>query len=244
MLLFLSNSLSWADVTQELLYKVSQDGADIGQRTVQITYIPASSTEPMGGKKIEFQSDMTLSIAGISIKYAQKGMAYFSSNRSSFVVSNQINGELVEFQGKKTAAGGWSVYVIKKGTAQKIDIPISRANNLSIEMFGAQSWYEDDFMDVLLIDGRDLFNVNSVCKDGVGVKEPILNRERVDRKISIKDKEFYINSVYTKEDILLYSDVSIQGVQFQLNLKTDLEDLYFGEIKSPGEFSGIEEKDL
>ena len=244
MLLFFSYSLSWADVTQELLYKVSQNGTEVGQRTVQITYIPVSEKDPMGGKKIEFQSKIRFSVAGIPIDYAQNGVAYFSSGRSSFVVSNQINETLVEYQGKKTSAGGWSVFIIGEGRAQKVDVPLAKAHNLSVEMFGVKSWYEDDFMDLLLIDGGELYSLNGVCKYNEKISNPTNNLEKVDRKMSVTDGEFKVNSVYTEDDILLSGNISIHGVEVRLELATELKDLYFGEVKAPGGFDGIKEKDL
>ena len=90
MMIFFYCSVSLADVTQELVYKVSQNGIDIGKRTIQITYLPTSKASPWGGKKIDFHTEIQPNIAGSVIQYQQRGVAQFSPDRSSFVVSNQI----------------------------------------------------------------------------------------------------------------------------------------------------------
>ena len=165
MMIFFYCSVSLADVTQELVYKVSQNGMDIGKRTVQITYLPTSKASPWGGKKIDFHTEIQPNIAGSIIQYQQRGVAQFSPDRSSFVVSNQIAQDLVEIQGRRTASGSWKVHSIHNGIAKKVEFSGTEVRDISIELFGMGSWLEDDPLDLLVVDGIDMYKINTVWKD-------------------------------------------------------------------------------
>ena len=163
---FFCYSVSLAEVSQELVYQVLQKGVEVGKRTVEITYLPSSKSSPWGGKKIDFHSDIQLNIAGMDVHYVQRGAALFSSNRSSFVVSNQINEDLIEMQGQRSSAGKWIVYSISNGTTNTVEYPSSQAQDISIEMFGVENWMEGDPLSILFVDGTELYNINTVWSEG------------------------------------------------------------------------------
>ena len=243
-MIFFYCSVSLADVTQELAYKVSQNGTEIGERKIQITYLPTSKRTPWGGKKIDFHTKLSLNIAGNPIHYEQRGAAQFSPDRASFVVSNQINQDLVELQGRRISSGTWIVHSIHNGVAKKVEFPGTEVKDISIEMFGMENWMEADPLHLLVIDSVDMYKVNGVWNEDKSIDYPVKHRDQAERSLSFYNDGVHINTVYNKDGILLYGNVQIQGVQLEVSLTTDIKELSFGDVLIPSGFEGINEKDL
>ena len=244
MLIIFCYSVSLADVTQELVYDISQNGSKIGERKVQITYLPTSKASPWGGKKIDFHTEIDIDVAGLPIRYEQRGAAQFSPDRASFVVSNQVNQDLIELQGRRISSGTWIVHSIHNGIAQKLEFPATEVRDISIEIFGMENWMEDDPLNLLVVDGVDLYKINSVWKENKSISYPAKHNKQAERMLGMNDGSVAMNTVYNKDGILLYGSIQIQGVQLEVSLSTEIKDLSFGEVLIPPGFEGITEKDL
>ena len=68
-MLLLCLSMVWAKGAQSFVYKVLQNGEQVGHRNVVITYLPSSKKQPDGATQVEIESDITLSIAGQAVRY-------------------------------------------------------------------------------------------------------------------------------------------------------------------------------
>jgi hypothetical protein len=236
--------MAWAESVQNFVYKVTQNGAEIGHRNVVITYVPSSEKRPGGAKKIEISSDLTLSIGGKSIRYQQKGVGQFSKRRSNFVVSNEVDGVLTEVQGRRSVSGVWTIHTIYDGSFQKKEYSPLQVQNTSLELFLPNQWTENDVLDCLIVDGSETFVVNSVWDKGFSIKEIEMGNEMIEKKLSIKVEKYHPNTVWSKEGYLLGANVALFGKEFLMLLEELPKEVYYGDVKEQNDFSGIQEQDL
>jgi hypothetical protein len=236
--------MAWAESVQSFVYKVLQNGTEIGRRNVVITYVPSSEIRPDGAQKIEISSDLTLSIGGKSIRYQQKGVGQFSKRRSNFVVSNDVDGALTEIQGKRSQEGVWTIHTIYDGSFQRIEYSPLQVQNTSMELFLPNHRVENDSLDCLIVDGSDLFVVNSVWNKGFDIKNKRILKDKIETKLVFRYDKHNTNSVWSKEGYLLGANVVIFGKEYTLVLEEFPEEIYYGDIKEENDFSGIQEQEL
>ena len=237
-------AIAWAENVQEFVYTISQNGMEIGQRNVAITYMPKSNSIPHAYKKVEISSDCTLNIAGKAIRYQQKGVGQFSPTRSNFVISNQIEDTVVEFQGKRDKSGNWTVFTINKGSSKKTIYSPLEVNITSIEMFLPRVWLEEDRLDLLLVDTDQLILQNSVWKEAKKRVNGIPLQDHIEQSNTTSTKDVLMNDVRDKDGILLFTNIQALGTELSLSLQSLPNEMFFGEIKEDNNFSGIEEQEL
>ena len=243
-MLLLCLSMAWAESVQNFVYKVMQNGAEIGRRNVVITYVPSSKNRPGGAKKIEISSDITLSLGGKSIRYQQKGVGQFSKRRSNFVVSNEVDGVLTEVQGRRSVSGVWTIHTIYDGSFQKMEYSPLMVQSTSFELFLPHHWAENDPLDCLIVDGSETFVVNGVWSKGNGVQIEGLIEEEIETKLSTKVASYLPNGVWNKEGYLLGAQIVLFGKDFSLLLENLPKEIYYGDVKEQNDFSGIQEQEL
>ena len=237
-------SMAWAKGVQSFVYKVLQNGTEVGHRNVVITSLPPSEQQPDGAKKVEVNSDLTLNIAGRSIRYQQKGIGVFSKRRSNFVVSNNIDGMLTEFQGRRSISGLWTVYSIYDGSFTKLEYSPLQVKDTSMELFIPKQKMTNDRFDCMIVDGSEILVQNTVWKDGVSGLRHVVDDSRVESKLSVSVSNNNINTVWDKDGYLLGADVDILGMKFSIILENLPKERYFGDIREKNDFQGIQEQEL
>ena len=234
----------WAAEVQEFVYTVSQNGKEIGQRSVVITHLPPSKSIPTAYKKVEMFSDFTLNVAGDSIRYQQKGVGQFSSTRSSFVISNQINEKTTEMQGKRDRRGNWTVFSINDGVVKKESYSSMDVYLTSMELFTPKIWEGGDRLDVLVVDGEDFLVQNSVWEEYSIQMETKELEDFVEQSNRAVLQQTSLSDVRDKDGVLLFAELQTLGTKISFSLKSIPSDRDYGEIKEENTFSGIEEQDL
>ena len=182
-MLLLCLSMVWAKESQSFVYKVLQNGEKVGHRNVVVTYLPSSKKQPDGATKVEINSEVTLNIAGRSVRYQQKGVGVFSKRRSNFVVSNNVDGMLTEFQGTRSNSGMWTVYSIYDGSFTKLEYSPLQVQDTSMELFIPDQKMENDSFDCMIIDGTKLFIQNSVWKRSKSDYFENVRESEIDQKL-------------------------------------------------------------
>lgn len=243
-MLFLCLSMVWAKGVQSFVYKVLQNGAEVGHRNITITYLPPSNQQPDGATQIEMNSDLTLNIAGRSIRYEQKGIGVFSKRRSNFVVSNNVDGMLTEFQGRRSLSGVWTVHSIYEGSFTKLEYSPLQVQNTSMDLFIPKPKMEHDPFDCMMIDGTEILLQNTVWKEGVFFINKEIDKLNVEEKLTISVDNNNINTVWSKEGYLLGADVRILGMNFSIILENTPKERFFGEVQEKNDFQGIQEQEL
>ena len=240
--LFLSTA--WAESQQNFVYKVLQNGVEVGRRSVVITYIPSSKLMPEGAQKVEISSDISFDLAGKSIRYKQKGVGQFSKRRSHFVVSNQVDDLLTEFQGKQDSKGVWKVFTIQNGSFEEQQFSPLQAQNTSFDFFLPREHIDKEPLDCIVIDGKDLMLQNTVWKKEDKYNFPEISTDKIENASSIKTKNIDINSVWDKDGNLLGAKIIVMGTEFSILLEQPPQERYFGDIREENDFSGIQEQEL
>ena len=244
MMWLLGLTMLWAEERQELVYTISQNGKEIGQRNVVITYFPPSKSTSTAYKKVEFFSDCTLNIAGKSVRYQQKGLGQFSATRSNFVISNQIDGRTIEKQGKRDLNGNWTVFNIEEGKVTKEKYTSMEVYLTSIEMFIPKIWMDGDRLDVLIIEGEDSIVQNTVWNsEKVKIGDEKI-KDYIEQSNTASTNDLSISDVRDKDGILLFTSVQALGTDISFALRSIPKDINYGELREENTFSGIEEQEL
>ena len=243
-MLLLCLSMVWAKGTQSFVYKVLQNGEQVGHRNVVITYLPSSKKQPEGATKVEIDSDVTLSVAGRSVRYQQKGVGVFSKRRSNFVVSNNVDGMLTELQGKRSISGLWTVHSIYEGSFSKLEYSPLQVKNTSMELFIPEQKMENDAFDCMIIDGTEVLIQNSVWKKSNYRNYSGINNLEIEKNLEIEIENNNINSVWNKDGYLLGANVNILGMKFSMILQDIPKERFFGDINEKNDFQGIQEEEL
>ena len=237
-------TMLWAEERQELVYTISQNGREIGQRNVVITYFPPSKSVPTAYKKVEVSSDCTLNIAGKSVRYQQKGLGQFSAIRSNFVISNQIDDRTIEKQGKRDINGNWTVFNIQEGKVLKEKYTSMEVYLTSIEMFIPKIWMDGDRLDVLILEGEYSLVQNTVWKEGkVKISDKKI-KDHIEQSNTASTNDVSISDVRDKDGVLLFSSIQALGTDISFSLTSMPKDINYGELKEENTFSGIEEQEL
>ena len=243
-MLLLCLSMVWAKGAQSFVYKVLQNGEQVGHRNVVITYLPSSKKQPDGATQVEIESDITLSIAGQAVRYQQKGIGVFSKRRSNFVVSNNVDGMLTEFQGKRSKSGLWTVYSIYDGSFTKLEYSPLQVQDTSMEIFIPEQKIENDPFDCMIVDGTEVLVQNSVWKESRGGDFGFVNKSDIERNLEVMVDSNNINSVWNKDGYLLGAKVNILGMKFSMILQDIPKERYFGDVNEKNDFQGIQEEEL
>ena len=243
-MLLLCLSMVWAKGAQSFVYKVLQNGEQVGQRNVVITYLPSSKKQPDGATKVEIDSDVTLNIAGRSVRYQQKGVGVFSKRRSNFVVSNHVDGMLTEFQGKRSSSGLWTVHSIYDGSFTKLEYSPLQVQNTSMELFIPEQKMENDPFDCMIVDGTEILIKNSVWESRSSRDFSNVNKTEIEQNLTISVENNNINSVWNKDGYLLGANISILGMEFSMILEDIPKERYFGDVHEKNDFQGIQEEEL
>ena len=243
-MLLLCMSMVWAKGAQSFVYKVLQNGEQVGHRNVVITYLPSSKKQPDGATKVEIDSDITLSIAGRSVRYQQKGVGVFSKRRSNFVVSNNVDGMLTEFQGKRSISGLWSVHSIYEGSFTRLEYSPLQVQETSMELFIPEQKMENDSFDCMMIDGTEILIQNSVWKESRKGGFSEIKKDDIEKNLEVVIENNDINSVWNKDGYLLGANVNILGMKFSMILEDIPKERYFGDINEKNDFQGIQEEEL
>lgn len=243
-MLLLCLSMVWAKGVQSFVYKVLQNGEQVGHRNVVITYLPSSKKQPDGATKVEIDSDVTLNIAGRSVLYQQKGVGVFSKRRSNFVVSNSVDGMLTEFQGKRSRSGLWTVYSIYEGSLTTLEYSPLQVQDTSMELFIPEQKMDNDPFDCMIVDGSEIIIQNSVWKDSKIQEFHNVRRSEIEKNLVLLVENNNINSVWDKDGYLLGANVNIFGMRFSMILEDIPKERYFGDVSEKNDFQGIQEEEL
>ena len=243
-MLLLCLSMAWAKGAQSFVYKVLQNGEQVGQRNVVITYLPSSKKQPDGATQVEIDSNVTLNIAGRSVRYQQKGIGVFSKRRSNFVVSNNVDGMLTEIQGKRSISGLWTVYSIYEGSFTKLEYSPLQVQETSMELFIPDQKIESDPFDCMIVDGTEIVIQNSVWKKSKKKSFAGVDKNRIENNLNVVIENNNINSVWSKDGYLLGANVNILGMRFSMILENIPKERYFGDVNEKNAFQGIQEEEL
>ena len=243
-MLLLCLSMVWAKGMQSFVYKVLQNGAQVGHRNVVITYLPSTKKQPDGATKVEIESDVTLNIAGRSVRYQQKGIGVFSKRRSNFVVSNNVDGMLTEFQGRRSISGLWTVHSIYEGSFTKLEYSPLQVQDISMELFIPDQKMENDPFDCMIIDGTEIIVQNSVWKKINPQGFLGIDKDNIEESLGILVGIDNINSVWNKDGYLLGANINILGMRFSMILEDIPKERYFGDVNEKNDFQGIQEEEL
>ena len=237
-------SMAWAETVQIFVYKVMQNNVEVGRRNIVITDIPSSILMPDGAKKIEITSDISFRIGGSDIRYQQKGVGQFSLRKANFVISNQLNNEITEFQGKRDSNGSWTVFTIREGSVQKQQFSPLQVQYSSFELFLPKVRRVQDSFAYFFVDTEETLVKNSVWSDSNIRSFTGLESSAIENSLQVHLPEFDINTVWNKDGILLGANIFAFGTELSLVLEELPKEIYFGEIGEKNDFSGIQEQEL
>ncbi|MEC7985767.1 MAG: hypothetical protein VX278_11435 [Myxococcota bacterium] len=245
--ILLSSTLcAWAESSQNLTYDLSVNGVAVGERRVDVTYLPSSKSNPLGMRRVELWTTANMNIQGQEVSYTQRGTAQFSDQRASFVISTKINEQITEIQGKKAKNGNWIVHQISNTALKKTEYRRGEVSAISLELFDpgqVDFWQPQDSYQLLVLEGLDPFIIQGVWSEEKGNLSAEI-QSLAAKQLQGKSKEGVLNAVWSDAGMLIDWDVAIMGVELNANIRSVPPAPNFGEIVSPQKLTGIEEQEL
>ena len=246
--LLLALSVAQADSSQQLVYDLSIRGKLVGRRDLKITYIPASTSKPLGLRRIEAYTEIDHVIAGKEIKYRQRATAQISGQSAKkFVSSVSINDQVTEIQGRKLRDGSWMVYVVVPGKAMEKHYSRSEIHAFSLELFDPgqlMQWQEKRSFRILSVDGNVPEIWRGVWKDEGTSGISNTHKKIHGRQLSMKAEKGKLNALWAYNGILLDWSVDINGLKIDADIREIPKNPKFGEIKKIKSFKGVDEEEL
>ena len=236
-----------AEGKQSLVYDLSINGLVVGERKLDITYIPSSKSNPLGMRRIEVKTTLKATIKGEEIDYSQRGTAQISERRSSFVVSTKINNAVTEIQGKRSKKGNWFVHKISATGLEKKEYRRSQVSAISLELFDPghiDFWQDKEPYKILVLEGLEPVVVSGAwaMQDVVNLSSEV--RSLAAKKLQGKSVQGVLNAVWSDDGMLIDWSVDIMGVELNADIRSIPKSPNFGEITFPNAFDGVEEQEL
>lgn len=119
------------DLTQDLAWTLSIGDTAVGERTLSVRYTP---TEGGYRRVLEAKTEIDASAAGIPFTYRQRITAHAHDRPASFHSVVEDNGEPREIQGR-LVSGGWMVTVVDQGRSRSWDLPSSKLQASTADLF-------------------------------------------------------------------------------------------------------------
>ena len=249
MIYILLSSVLYAqdDSTQNLVYDLSINGVTVGQRKVDITYIPSSKSNPLGMRRIELWTTAKLTIQGQEFAYTQRGMAQLSEQKVNFVISTQLNDQITEVQGKRSKEGNWLVHQISAKNLKKTEYRRAQVSAISLELFDparSELWQSQESYQILVIEALEPFIMQGSWEKA---ETKVVNteiRSLAAKKLKGKSKDGILNAVWSDDGMLIDWDIAIMGIELHADIRSAPQSPNFGDIISPQKLADIEEKEL
>jgi len=236
-----------AKSTQNLVYDLSLNGSVVGERRVDITYVPSSRSNPLGMRRIELWTTLTTTVQGEKIAYTQRGTAQSSDKKASFVISTKINEQVTELQGKRSKKGNWLVHQISMSGLKKTEFRRSELSAISLELFDprkSEIWSLEEPYQILIVEGLEPFVLQGVWSGKGSTALPPDVKALAAKQLQGKSSKGILNLVWSDDGMLIDWDIAIMGLELNADLRSVPHPPNFGDIVSPKKLGGIEEQEL
>ncbi len=222
-----------AESAQSLVYDLSVDNAVVGERRVDVTYLPSSKSNPLGMRRIELWTTLKTTVQGAAVSYTQRCTAQLSEQKASFVISTQLNDQVTELQGKRFKDGSWLVHQISDTDVKKIELRKTQVSAVSLELFDpgrAELWQAQDSYQLLVLEGLEPFIVQGAWSE----KDMVLTDESLQaiaaKQLQGKSKEGILNAVWSADGMLIDWDIAIMGITLHADIRSVPKPPNFGEL--------------
>ncbi len=135
LLLALVTSAWAAPLQQVLTWNLTLEGQDLGQRTTTVKYLPVD-----GGMKrvLESWTELQGKLGPVPMAYQERLTAHAGVEPASFFAVQETNGKPKEVQAQRVALG-WKVSISDGGRTRTYDIPASRIDLSTADLFDPAS---------------------------------------------------------------------------------------------------------